>query len=59
MLPQKAKGFLIPAAGNQKVRGDLKPTLEHPIHGSKIGLSFVTREPVGKLSGHLALLKVR
>ncbi len=54
MLPEKAKGFLIPAARNQKVGGNLKPALEHSMHGRKIGLSFVTGEPVGKFAGHLA-----
>jgi len=54
MLPEKAKSLLIPAARNQKIGRNLKPALEHPMHGREIGFAVFTCETVGKFAGHLA-----
>jgi hypothetical protein len=54
LLPEKAQGFIKSGARNQKVGGDLKPALEHPMDRREIALSVITGEPVGEFTGHLA-----
>ena len=51
MLPEKVERFVIPAARNLKVGGDLKPALEHPMHGCEIRFTVIAGQPDGEFGG--------